>query len=605
MKKQFFLLPLLGAMIAGCSSDNAMTNNGTLPESYANSYLSVSVMGANSAGIRAAGDIYGQDDEKYQDGTEAENKVNEVRFFFFYNNGDPAMVQKTTTTGTYLSYLDLDTDTKTEGGPNQNETVEKIIETTLRLNIPDGHANPNKVLAVINPTSAIKDLNNPSWGEIKDQIENYKMDGNTKLTDDNFVMSNSVYANDDKEVFDAQILKDINFQTTDKAAEENPVKMYVERVLARLDFSLSMTGNKRIELSDGNIIYKLNVPEGNTNDRYEINDKETPEDGTASDEKITSKEEDIYVKFLGWNITGTPTESRLVKEINGEWTTEDLFGTDAPRWTTTDYHRSFWALNPNLGDAPTIGNYQTNDKYEFVSFKEATLPIPTSEESTKTTYLQENANGYSTDKEAAAPDYATQVIIAAQLVNADGTDKTLAKWLNGYYTLEGVKTAMANMLPDLYTEEENGDYVRVKPGDLTLKQATIEGAKKYYAQATVDTENKTWYEKIGNEYKEITDVNNGYIYTKLGYALVWTTGKTYYYFDIQHLGKKEGSVGWNGVVRNHIYKTDITSIAGLGTPVYDPDEEIFPEKPTKESIISAKVNILSWRIVTHDYDLVW
>lgn len=596
MKKQFFLLPLLGAMIAGCSSDNAMTDNGTLPESYANSYLSVSVMGANSAGIRAAGDeddSYAQGDGKYQDGTPEENKVNQVRFFFFYDNGDPAMVQKTTTTGTYLSYLDMDMDNKTEGGPNHdNETVEKIIETTLRLNIPDGHANPNKVLAVINPTNAIKKLNNPTWTQIEEEINNYKIDGENELTNENFVMSNSVYANDNKEVFDAQILTDINFQTTDKAAEENPVKMYVERVLARLDFSLSMTKNTSTEVN-GQTIYKLNVPEGATNAQYEINDGEK------------SEGEDIYVKFLGWNITGTPTESRLVKEINGEWTDQDLFGTDAPRWTTTDYHRSFWALNPNLGDAPTIGDYQTNDNYEFVSFNETTLPIPTSEESTKTTYLQENANGYSTDKKAAAPDYATKVIIAAQLVNADGTDKTLAKWLNGYYTLEGVKTAMANMLPDLYTQGENGEYVRVKPGDLTLKQATIEGAKKYYAQATVETENKIWYEKIGDEYKEITDdVNNGYIYTKLGYALVWTTGKTYYYFDIQHLGK-EGSVGWNGVVRNHIYKTDITSIAGLGTPVYDPDEEIFPETPTKESIISAKVNILSWRIVSHDYELVW
>lgn len=596
MKKEFFLLPLLGAMIAGCSSDNTMTDNGTLPESYANSYLSVSVMGANSAGIRAAGDeddSYVQGDGKYQDGTPEENKVNQVRFFFFYDNGDPAMVQKTTTTGTYLSYLDMDMDNKTEGGPNHdNETVEKIIETTLRLNIPEGHANPNKVLAVINPTSGIKDLKTPSWEDIQKQIKNYKIDGNTKLTDRNFVMSNSVFANDNKEVFDAQILTDINFQTTDKAAEENPVKMYVERVLARLDFSLSMTKNTPIEV-DGQTIYKLNVPEGATNAQYEINDGEK------------SKSEDIYVKFLGWNITGTPTESRLVKEINGEWRAEDLFGTDAPRWTTTDYHRSFWALNPDLGGAPTIDNYDKNTNYKFVKFSEVTLPIPTSKESTETTYLQENANGFSDDMEAAAPDYATKVIIAAQLVDDKGEPKELAKWLNGYYTLEGVKIAMANMLPDLYTEGEDGKYVRVKPGDLDFKQATIEGAKKYYAQATVDTKNKTWYEKIGEDtFEPITiDVNDGYIYTKLGYALVWETGETYYYFDIHHLGE-EGSVGWNGVVRNHIYKTDITSIAGLGTPVYD-DEEIFPETPTKESIISAKVNILSWRIVSHDYELVW
>ena len=47
-------------------------------------------------------------------------------------------------------------------------------------------------------------------------------------------------------------------------------------------------------------------------------------------------------------------------------------------------------------------------------------------------------------------------------------------------------------------------------------------------------------------------------------ALVWNSGMTYYYNEIKHLND------FNGVVRNHIYAINVTKIAGLGTPVYNP-----------------------------------
>lgn len=592
MKKKLFLLPLFmgGVIVTGCSSDDSFSSVDTLPESYTNSYLSVSVIGANAAGTR-----YTQGDGEYEDGTETENHINKVRFFFFDEKGDAAEVKKETT-GDYVSYIDV-TNYGTNGN-NQNETVEKIIETTLRLNIPDGHDNPKKVLAVINPTSDIEGLENPSLDKLKEKVRDFKTDSEedktVELTNNNFVMSNSVYANDTSdEVFGAETLEDRNFQTTDDAAKANPVKIYVERVLARLDFSLALSeskdGNPSKMLKDGTI-YKLKTPEGNDGEQYKINDGNN------------SNDEDLYVKFINWDITGTPVKSRLIKEINANWKTPDLFGsTSELLWTTTDYHRSFWALNPDLGEKPNDATSNTN--YKFVSFEEASLDMP-NPPSIVSTYLQENANAYSSDMTAAAPDYTTKVIITAQLVGEDGNAKKLAKWLNNYYTLDGVKIAMANLLEDLYyMEDENGDYTQVSPDDLTLGQATIEGAKSYYAQATVD-DKKAWYEKDGDTYTPIEDVNNKYIYTKLGYALVWEKGYTYYFFDIHHLGSA-GSPAYNGIVRNHIYKTSITSVAGLGTPVYNPEEKIYPEIPGKESIISAKVNILSWRVVSSSYDLTW
>lgn len=84
---------------------------------------------------------------------------------------------------------------------------------------------------------------------------------------------------------------------------------------------------------------------------------------------------------------------------------------------------------------------------------------------------------------------------------------------------------------------------------------------------------------------------------------------TYYYFPIQHLGHmgKDGkNYGKNGVVRNHIYDSTITKLYGLGTPVYNPDETIYPEKPEdNDSYIAAQIKILSWRLVNNNVELEW
>ena len=81
-------------------------------------------------------------------------------------------------------------------------------------------------------------------------------------------------------------------------------------------------------------------------------------------------------------------------------------------------------------------------------------------------------------------------------------------------------------------------------------------------------------------------------------------GKTYYYTPIKHLGKS-GSVAEYGVVRNHSYQVEITSIKGFGTPVYNPDTEtIAPTLPSDDqTYLAAKISVLSWRVVSSKVDL--
>lgn len=84
------------------------------------------------------------------------------------------------------------------------------------------------------------------------------------------------------------------------------------------------------------------------------------------------------------------------------------------------------------------------------------------------------------------------------------------------------------------------------------------------------------------------------------HPLVWKNGMTYYYYEIIHNGNTKG------VVRNHVYKTTVTKIAGLGTPIYDPELVVYPEKPDpNDHYIAAQINILSWHIVSNNYELEW
>lgn len=127
-------------------------------------------------------------------------------------------------------------------------------------------------------------------------------------------------------------------------------------------------------------------------------------------------------------------------------------------------------------------------------------------------------------------------------------------------------------------------------------------------------EAKQWFLKTGeNEYTpmpganqaEIAKAVNDYIFDRINHVRVWEGGQTYYFFDVKHLGAGN-SVGEYGIVRNHIYRTTVNSIEGLGTPVYDPDQVIIPEQNEyDESIVTADIKILQWRVVESSYDIKW
>ena len=121
---------------------------------------------------------------------------------------------------------------------------------------------------------------------------------------------------------------------------------------------------------------------------------------------------------------------------------------------------------------------------------------------------------------------------------------------------------------------------------------------------TNDATVKTWYKYSNGQYLKYDDIES--LNSELSFvqpALVYKSGMTYYYTDIKHLGKS-GTPTEYGVVRNHVYKINITSINGYGTPYYDGDiKYLKPEKPKDiVTFVAAQIHILSWRVVSDGYD---
>lgn len=90
----------------------------------------------------------------------------------------------------------------------------------------------------------------------------------------------------------------------------------------------------------------------------------------------------------------------------------------------------------------------------------------------------------------------------------------------------------------------------------------------------------------------------------------YTEGRMYYAIPIEHFGKAKTAgtepqllEGNYGVVRNNYYSVAIGNIKSLGHGIDDVDEPIVPGEQKKPYYIAAKINILSWQVVTQTADL--
>lgn len=188
--KIFKLFPLACAalMMSACSSDdgNGSENPNIASESQ---YLAVNIVNVGAAPTRAG--IEGS----YEDGTTNESKINKVRFYFFHSDDTPYILAGTTANWLEVNPVNLNDDATTDNG------IQKVSDAILVIKGIDPSA-PAKMVAIANPTTVTElDNNKKSLSELQGPIVGttyYNGDGSS-ATD--FVMSNSVYASENKNCF--------------------------------------------------------------------------------------------------------------------------------------------------------------------------------------------------------------------------------------------------------------------------------------------------------------------------------------------------------------------------------------------------------------------
>lgn len=430
----------------------------------------------------------------------------------------------------------------------QTGNVEEIGEALLAI-----EGTPASIVALANAPTGL--ANTYKLEDLKKVLAGSYQNGDSK-----FIMSSSVYMAGAEEACAVPISGHIASKEED--AKNNPVEIYIERLAAKVQ--ATFTAGDDDKTIDGCAAFKVK------------------DDGYSDG--------DLYAKVLGWTLVSAPDNSFLVKNIVTSWSDQTLGFT----WNAASDHRSFWAQMPSSGVS-----FPTNFTLEGVA----------------------NAAGASVyTLENTSDNNKTNLLVKAQLVKEDGTATSLYKYMGYYYGDDGA--VLTAILPS-FLDNEKEYYVKTSEGTEATSYSTLRVQDlKFVSGASLEDEKEDnsyrAYPQLKDAFEGVASGEETNVYQKNGEgqfelankdevnaalkdypAQIWEEGYCYYFTPIQHLGTSYG------VVRNHMYQVNITDIVGFGTPVYNPSEEIVkPVQPKDDnSYLSAKVNILSWKVVNSSVTL--
>lgn len=298
-KFKLFPLALAAFAFSACTSEDAVENNPNVEG--VKSYVAVNINNVG-AGTRAT-------DGGYADGVGTENQINAVRFYFFTANGDAYKMKNG------QSYVEKD---NVGGTTKDNPNVEKITDAMLVIEGATATA-PHSMIAVVNPGTLEAGVlkANMTKAEVEAAVAGQNFVDNGAVAKD-FVMSNSVYAEDNQPVWVSDITGHVATKQAD--AISNPVDIYVERVAAKL----TSTAN------------------GAQEGKYLV--------GT------TTNGQDVFAVIKGWGIAKETTGANLIKKIDATWSVADL----GFEWNHPAYFRSYWeASTTELGADKTYNDYKS------------------------------------------------------------------------------------------------------------------------------------------------------------------------------------------------------------------------------------------------------
>lgn len=582
---KFFAFAAASIAFVGCTSDEPAP--GPNNENGEAMYLNVAIRDANS---RAA-------EGEFEYGTDNEGKVSSANFYFFDAQG------------VYVGQATI-WDGGTASTTKPDENIEFRGNNVLVLNKLQNGGYPNYMITVLNgATYTDEELTGKSMADFSAFITNWgtNTDGGFQMSTTSYFTGNTTTLNHNDDYYYATKLETGDFYKTATQAMETgkAVNVYVERLAARVEFS-----NTGVD-TDG--LYKVTA----TIAGFENDSVGNAVSGT-----------DVYVRIDSWGLNQTIQDSYLSKQLKG-WTTSTTFGdgdsfpTTAWAWNNAANFRSYWGQSTQYGAI---------DKTTLKVFTPAEMNLTT----TGKAYCNENTTTY------------TDLKLSSGVPNQQKTTNVEIMATVGTKDAEGHFVAL-----DLV--EHNGLYfTKDRFLAYAMDAAKTKGYLNYYTKATVD--NKDVYTQIDSSYFKLAGDNNqvyiarsekafptlysyvknaetgNFEYVEASFATTadqlkglfgavktraFTGGKMHYTVPVAHLNTPTvGTVngikqitawgeGSYGLVRNHAYKVNVSSVIRLGQGIFDPNQDIVTDEDnhTPEWYLGATINILSWKIVNNNVEL--
>lgn len=579
------LASALMLMVASCSSEDVAGGDAQNGKG-ATSFLAVNIENVGSA---PASRSYDQGGGTYEDGTDAESKINKVRFYFFNGDGTPYLLVNNDANKQPVNFLDQDVIEK--DGEDHDHTAETKTKAMLVLN-GETKAVPASVIAVINPDALDNNTlhsGTMTLSELRTSATGSKFYDNTN----GFVMSNSVYESAGQDVCSTPVANSV-FATSEEALKA-PVDIYVERVNAKVNAKIDATYKR-----DGESTPAWTK---NTEGKYqiEVGNIEVTTYETGNTNAMPTTKYPVYAVVQGWQLADANGKSEVCKQINTSWYAGEL---GISPWTTSDYHRCFWSKSvPFTQGAQGGANHPVNPKFEDIKLSLS------DEYSTTPVYTLPNTPDKVITNPTTSLNTLTKLIVAAKLVYQDDNGNYKNAQVCQYRGLtylgeEAVKKQIVGGFAKYFKKTATG-YQSIEASDIAFKTAPGSSeVKNYEVVATLASTVGDLYVKNGEAWTKVPNKDDVNAALAKEEAQVRTAdGATYYYTPIKHLGTP-GTLGEYGIVRNHSYQVTIQNIKGFGTPVYDPKKEIDPMVPSDENTyLAASIKVLSWRVVSSKVDL--
>ena len=455
------------------------------------------------------------------------------------------------------------------------------------------------------PRYMVTVLNKPTGfvhGKTLDEMQTVLADNNAEgiyypattnnVTTNYFTMSTTSYTETNREKHFVTEVNEGNISLepmTDASAIANTVTVYVERLAAKVT----------LKVSD-------NLPK-DANGRYPIKVTVAGENNSAGSGDIAS--EDLYVELLGWKLNATAKKSFMVKNIDAAWMDNDLGFT----WNRPTDRRSHWGKSFNYGFSgypENAAGVPANSEYlNYVDLENGLTALE------NPAYCAENTNT-NTIVTANFPTGVTSILLKAKVCDANGNALDLVRY-NGLlfkqdsfleYVLNVLQTR--NQLDVWYAngtdEEGNARYTQIGKEYVKLEHV---GDGKVKVVFTNEHGTSLYAEDGSNCSDQTITALNDDLASASADAIAYNGGLMYYNIPVEHLNN--GDVAENGtipeakygVVRNHPYVVTIDKLEKIGRGIFDGNEKIVPGDDPDAYYVGAKINILSWKIVSQNVEL--